>query len=181
MKNVVLLWMQTRWWDRAKPPQMVTDSGEVENTWRWILCASMEISMFIKKWWLRRLTGWCFHLHFQQYLFKLLVLSLVLFEGGHEPIHRSPPLNAQTCIWLPHLFHNIIQLVDEIFLVTPHPNSTKILPDCNPHLPNISKMGTNLFSHQPNSCGSPTVNDTSTYINLWPTLYNEVILWLSTG
>ena len=30
----------------------------------------------------------------------------------------------------------------------------------------ISKMGTNLFSYQPNSCGSPTVNDTSTCINL---------------
>ena len=34
----------------------------------------------------------------------------------------------------------------------------------------ISKRGTNLFSHQPNSCGSPTVNDTSTYINFRPTV-----------
>ena len=35
----------------------------------------------------------------------------------------------------------------------------------------ISKMANYLFSHQPNGCGSPTVNDPSTYLSWGHSLY----------
>ena len=45
--------------------------------------------------------------------------------------------------------------------------------DLNYNVPSISKMANYLFSHQPNGCGSPTVNDPSTYLSWGHSLYKS--------